>query len=425
MRTIQNLVLGALLIGLIGSCSNRGTNKPTASVDENWGFISGTGANHVYPFPGLYFQPRNPNGFQLMSIYVPKTEFLGNDPIPALVLLPPAFASQDYFFERGLFELAQEMIEQGEIEPMMIVCLSNDQTFGGFFYANNIVAGFYDSIMGSTLLDELEQFRGFELKSGSQYRGIGGIGMGGYGAFRAAIKHPGVWGSVSANDGPYDFDGANGSSGLISLMDDCVAEQPAGTARFFDRFDTNSTKPITSLFVGGSFAFSPHDTSATLRDSVTGTQQINVNGVIITLPISIAVSVTNRQIITDSTTLVDTIYNSGTLGRYDIHLPFDSLGAPYPLIWNMWLNNDLARLHDAAGTPLTGVRMWIASTDEASLGFYDMTQSWLTKLRGGYAGSVTEHRYRGYPGNPALTDEYVYDLMREMLRFHSNVFEGN
>lgn len=421
---IRVSIVSCLIALAFTACSNRGTNKPNGSVDENWGVISGTGANHVYPFPGLFYQPRNPNGFQLMSIYVPKEEFQGADPLPALVLLPPAFGSQDYYFERGLYELAQDMIEKGEIEPMMIVCLASDRSFGSFFYGNSIVAGFYDSIMGTQLLDELAQFRGFQIKPGARFRGIGGIGIGGYGAYRAAIKHPGIWGSVSSNDGPLDFDGANGSSGLISLMDDCVAEQPAGTASFFDRFDTNATKPITTLFIGGSYAFSPHDTNATLKDSVRNRLD-TINGVIVTIPQVLTVSITNRQVNPDSTTLVDSLYNGGTLGRFDMHLPFDSLGSPYGPIWNRWLDNDLARLHDAAGTPLTGVRMWCASTDEATLGFYDMTQSWVSKLQGAYGGNVTLHTYRGYPGKPAQTDEYVYDLMREMLKFHSNVFSGN
>jgi hypothetical protein len=47
--------------------------------------------------------------------------------------------------------------------------------------------------------------------------------------------------------------------------------------------------------------------------------------------------------------------------------------------------------------------------------------SWVSTLQtNGYSPEV--YQYDGYDGKPATGNEYVYDLIREMLIFHSQSF---
>ncbi|MDZ4724199.1 MAG: alpha/beta hydrolase-fold protein [candidate division Zixibacteria bacterium] len=429
-----------LIIALLSlSCSDRGSYSVKSDVDEK-GIIAGLGADHVFDFPGLYFQPRNSPGMQKMAIYAPKRFFDQGQPLPVLVLLPPAFGTQYYYFERGLYELAEDMIQKGEIKPMIIVCLTNESSFGGSFFANSIPGGFYDNILGGQLLDHIKDRLDIVLPQTSKH-GIGGIGMGGYGAFRAAIKSPGVYGSVSANDGPLDFDGPTGNSGLKNLFvrasNEPLNASTDTVASFSKRFRTTvnspivnpATIPLSMLFTGGSLAFSPNDTNATLGTILD--RDVIINGVLVHTRLSVTLSSPNT--IGATASKVDSIFSvtlhptsGGGRHYFGIHLPYDSMGAINQPIWDMWMDNDLAQLHEDAvsNKPLYGVNIFMASTPEAADGYYDMTQSWKNYLRGIYGiGRVQEYSYSGRLGNPATKDQYVNDLLREMLMFHSKNFQ--
>ena len=126
----------------------------------------------------------------------------------------------------------------------------------------------------------------------------------------------------------------------------------------------------------------------------------------------------------DSTTLVtEVIRNIRPEIDFDFHLPFDSTGeADTSLIWPLWMRNSLDSLHEqAGGRPLDDVNMWIASNPDAKWEYYDMTQGWVDFLIGqGYP--VEEYEYSGFSGDEVIQDEYLFDLLREMLIFHSNNF---
>jgi hypothetical protein len=426
VKYIKILSVVLLLSAIVFSgCSDRGPNIPTATSLPHWGI-----SPKLFVFadtllttsPQLIFQIRNPFGIMKTAIYVPKVGWPPPDgegrPLPLLILLAPQDGDEYFYFEHGLQELADEMVASGEIEPMVICCVSNDQVFGGYFYGNSYPAGFYDAIIGSQenyrLLSYLYTDFPFIIDSASK-RGIGGIGQGAYGAFRACIKHPGVFSSISVVDGPLDFDGSTDNNGLIDLFDDALMEQGLLNADSIGyKFDSSSAWPISRLFIGGSLAFSPHDTSITYYF----TWPFGHNNP----PL---INVTARDTIADTKTLVtNVIKDIEAYKKLDFHLPFDSTGAKYDLIWNLWLKNNLDSLYEeAGGSPLTGLNMWIATSPQAYRNFHDMTLSWIDFLFDhGYTPDTLT--YNGYPGKPAAKNEYIYDLMRQMLLFHNNNF-GN
>ncbi len=416
---LKSLIIISVLFTNIFSlaCTDRGTNIPS-KVDE--GFIRTpqdikiSPAVHVF-HPELNFQVRNK--FELMEIatYLPTVSlpepYGPFENVPLLVLLPPQDGDQYYFFNHGLQHLADKLIADGTIEPMIISCISNDKVFGGYFYSSSDAAGMYDDIIGDALIEYLNSR--FPLLDSPTKRGIGGVGMGSYGAFRASLLNDDVFSAISVSDGPLDFDGKNGSSGLIDLFDDALAEQGLD-ASTFKQFDSSGAWHISRLFIGGSLAFSPHDTLVIWHDEVNGNDRLTV--------------VDQLFQIADTTTLISDII-LGTKGiSSDFHLPFDGNGIVYEPIWQLWDRNNLENLIIAQGGPaaLNGTEIFVATTPEARYGYYDMTKSFISTLSNPPNNfKVKVYEYTGYDGNPATHDQYLYQVMKEMLIFHSNNFYGN
>ena len=426
MFTYRRFLLFAVLalVLIVSGCEDRGRNIPNGVVIQATSGIFPTqhvfSSNLQFPYtnPQLLLQLRNPLALMKMAVFIPEVVFTLNRPVPALVLLPPQGGDQNYFLERGLLRLVQEMIERGEIQPMIVVCVANDPTFGGYFYGNSWPAGFYDQVLGDKMQLYIQN-NWPSLISNQQKFGIGGIGQGAYGAFRAAIQNSGLYGSITVLDGPLDFDGPTGNGGLIPLMDSVFVEQPALTDLNFREsplnggFDTSSTWPLTQMFTGGALAFSPNDTAVTLSISFDGQGNPIIN-------------VTARQSLVDSTSLIDQVISGGPGNNsLHFHLPFLPSQRPYGPIWqDYWMPNNLDSLHVAAGgSPLAGVNMWIKSSPQARWGFHTMTQSWYNTLTTGFGYNTVEYsEYSGYEGAPALEGEYLYDQLREMLIFHSESF---
>lgn len=410
------ILAGLSLTAILFGCSDRGTNAPVVPSPSAWWLDDAS--KHVFS-PQLRFQIRNQDQLLGMTMYTPKVSWPPsyggeNRKVPLLVLLPPQEGDQYYYLHRGLFDLVEEMISTGEIEPMAILTVSNDPVFGGYFYGNSYGAGFFDSLLGGTLMTWVNSSYGSKILSDPSQHAIGGVGQGAYGAFRAAIKHPGVYSAISVLDGPLDFDGANGSSGLMDLFDSVVAEQGNTPPNFFEEFDSLSSQPMSRMFTGGSIAFSPVDTLLEYTvDSSSGTKHTYF--------------IDNRYQFTDSTTLVSRLVGPGPAdiflnenNGFDFALPFDANGNVYQPVWDRWLDNNLENL-SGAGTNLNGVAIWIGTTPEAAHGYYQQTQSWITFLNtSGYDPVI--RLYHGTPDKPAREGEYVYDRLREMLIFHSQNF---
>ncbi|MFH1374059.1 MAG: alpha/beta hydrolase-fold protein [bacterium] len=515
MRIISRFILlpAALIMVLLISCTDRGPNTPDRPT--SLGHYTGQGGHDF--IEDFLLQIGSNGSFQgppriLKHIwtYYPEVgipPITGGEPqkVPLLILLAPQFGDEWYFFNHGLQELANELIAEGTIEPMAIACVPNDNIFGGYFYAGSSdPAGHWDSFLSSTLLEYLYLFVGSCLSDRLPV-GIGGVGQGGYGAFRASILNPGMFVSVSATDGPMDFDGSAGYAGLDELFDDCLTEQnllggvtdppvidttwlcniwdttawdsiyqvdstdtvdwlctddsiDVGTGDticidslpLFDstlvdsipsdsvclnssisridttwppswreEFDTSYAHPLSWLFIGGALAFSPNDT---LIDTVGIYRPGGLDNYSITLPDS------QRYQIDDTMTLITEIISQEQFD-FDFHLPFDSNGNIYSLIWNMWLDDNLENLLTNNANSLDSIQMYVVSTPEFAYANYrPQTQSWISTLQGSpysyTAPQLQVVEYNGYTGNPATNDQYLYDLMRDILIFHSKAFEA-
>ena len=413
------LVLMLVIISVSG-CSDRGTNIPSRPEID---YVSTPQDIKVSPavhdfFPEMLFQIRNQFHLLEVAVYLPDVAFPPPygpaEEVPLLILLPPQDGDQFYYFNHGLQQLADEMIADGTIEPMAICCLGSDKVFGGYFFAGHYPpAGDYDGVVGDALIEYLNNR--FPLLNTAAKRGIGGTGQGAYGAFRSAIIHSDMFSSITVTDGPLDFDGRDGNSGLMELFDDALAEQ-ALDASNFKSFDTSGAWHVSRMFIGGAYAFSPHDT-AIYWDSAT---VFNPNDG----SLSLEIFIDSIKQITDTNTLIrDVVTQDPDL---DFHLPFDGHGNAYMPIWSMWLDNNLeSLLADYGSSSLAGMDILVQTSPDARYTFYDQTKSWISTMSNPpYSYNVKVNEYSGYESNPATHDQYLYEIMRNMLKFHSDNF-GN
>jgi S-formylglutathione hydrolase FrmB len=445
------LILASLVIvvGLVLGCDDRGTNIVRTEYDTHLD-SGGTWSSAETSFARyLTWQPRNQREQLLATAYIPAeaVPIPPKDVIPMLILLAPENGNKFHYFQAGLDQLVKDLTATGQIQPMVIYCIGNDQTFGGYFYADSDPGGRYDSVFTdngtkNTLIRWLHETFPATIESPAK-RGIGGVGQGAYGAMRAAINHPGLFSSVSIADGPLDFDGPSGNGGLTRYFDDVMAEQESyylrdpfidtvvvGTDTTFNvipysyhrDFDSSHSLPLSNMFIGGAFAFSPNDTLIVFDRIVNSTgTQFNV---IVTARHSMA----GDDVVGggDSTTFISTLIKTSEQTRnldLDFHLPFDSNGVAYGPIWSMWMRNNLDSLYlnSPTANPLANTNIFVATNAAAKWSYDEMTRSWLTFL-GAQGVDYQDYRYGSYTDEPIVEDEYLFDVLREMLIFHSESF---
>lgn len=495
MRILTIVLISAVALSLllVAACTDRGANPKSEYLGDS-GRLK---ADHIF-FNEFAVQVKNRFQQAFIQAYTPLvsewTFGVTYDPqvkMPLLVLLPPQEGDEFYYFNHGLTQVANELIEAGEIDPMIIVTMANDPTFGGFWWAGGQTVdtmpiywaggtGNYDALIGGTLIDYVWRSttaRGIDNYDTSQgMTGIGGIGTGAYGAFRAAMKHPGRFGSISAVDGPLDFDGWDGNGGLIPLFRTALESEQLllGSSNYRDNWDTSGVYHISQLLTGGAMAFSPHDTlvKVTITPTVNGLtpdapdsiiaridtissipletdttweqRRWKINGDTVSFTVSVDTTIDDGVVPPDTTITVDTVWQVGyTLvdhivsqsdESFHFHLPFDENGQPYNTpdepIWSLWLRNNLENIYQnefaSQGYDFSDTRVWFAiSQDEDPRNFPEMTAAWANFVKNQTnPEEITRLRYSGTTENPAIADEYLNYLLREMLIFHDRAFKA-
>ncbi|MEE9443831.1 MAG: alpha/beta hydrolase-fold protein [candidate division Zixibacteria bacterium] len=342
-------------------------------------------------------------------------------PYPVLYLLSPFRANDLYYSEHGLVEIADRLLSEGKIQPMIIVCFDGRSLLGGSFYTNSIRQGNYFTalfrdtsymdiewqalndtftvdIFSNGMVNRVDQAYSTIQDKGA--RAIGGVGMGGYGAFSAAIQTD-LFSSVSAVNAPLDFDGDDGESGFRTLIDNDISSVWP--------IDTSFADPATSLIVSASSAFSPH---VTVIDSIYYfTSQVSM-------------ARTFGYFVGD--TLTDDL--KSYLPKHQSHAPIDSTGAIDNFIWGLWMahNIDSLYVNDPEGfaTQFNDMPKLLISSDEAKFHYDDQMTAFLNFLNSNGMGTTIQHlTFEGNSEMPATADSYLYDLLEDILIFHSENFD--
>ncbi len=431
IKTIVALLV--LTVLLVAGCSDRGVNYDRDVTEiKAGGDLTKT---HVF-YSELLFQMQNKFQQMPFNSYWPNVAFEIGDggqyqSVPLLILLPPQDGNSNYYFQHGLREIADEMIANGEIQPMAILCIPNDKIYGGYFYAGNSpAAGFYDDLIGKELVRYAEEEFFVNTIRTQEKRAIGGFGMGAYGAYRAAIMNPGVFGAVSGFAGPMDFDGADNASGFMDLFDDALNEQGLmgqDLQNPITGFNYQGDWHVSRLFVGGGFAFASQTTGFDV-DTVTSFPFNQLPKLVYTLNSSDSLPTDTfpaANVITfPGFSVPPNTFENSVDYTFGFYLPFDSTGGLVAPVWERWMQNNLDSLLADPSNNLDGVQLWMGNSSESTFGNYnDQTNSWIAHLKN--AGlAIQTYNMVGYDGHPANKDQYMYDILRELLLFHSESF-GN
>jgi S-formylglutathione hydrolase FrmB len=329
-----------------------------------------------------------------MVIYTPPGYVFdppGNGPkFPTLYLLHDFMSYVDtaasYIYNRiGL--TADRLIATGEIEPMVIVMADLSTPLGGGFYTDGwthwselnpvkIDPGNFEQAVVRDLLFFMEEDgmpdRPFNIIPVRESRAIAGVGMGGYGAVKLALKHPDIFSSASSIDGFLSFE-----DGIDSLIDQVFIENgitKGNRDEYLNDIDTSFSKPVTNLFYSMAGAFSPHDPEGDF----------------------------------------DETYQS----EYGVDLPFDENGDIVVEIWDKWMDNDMSTIvTDFSGSlSQVALRADYSTEDEYHA---DLQTKAFIEMVDGQSGSVESESYSGYEGYPARHGYFNYERLAEILKFHS------
>jgi S-formylglutathione hydrolase FrmB len=298
-----------------------------------------------------------------------------------------------------IVQVADELIDEGQIQPMLIVFPDASSLFaGGSFYVNSYLLGDYEDYIIDEVMTVVDtSFHTYGTKPQDtwipdpRYRAICGLGMGGYGALRIAMDHPDKFAAVSAMS-PY----ASLESFLTREVIDKVYEENGFGSGDFSYASYKSLNPYTDdlhpdktysrLVFAMATAFSPH------------------------LPGD-----------PDTTNYV----YLGTVGvePRGVDLPFDSTRTIVPgsSAWNRWLQQDVKTRLANHPSAFGDLDMYMECGDQDNFKLYQGTRA-LSQLLSLFGKENTYVEYSGYPGYPARHDSFIHDRLADILKFHSEHF---
>ncbi|MEJ2595060.1 MAG: alpha/beta hydrolase-fold protein, partial [bacterium] len=227
--------------------------------------------NHRVRFLVLFFIPLLLFHFSFLRGQVNDTSFYSpvlDQTINVDVYLPPGYSSSIdtlypvIYFLHGwggsensadlVMSKAEELINAGTIDPLIIVCPNNSAVpFNGSFYVNSVTSGDYEDFHITDLIQWIDStYRTADRKA---HRSIMGQSMGGYGAFRYAILHDSLFRAIAAHASALNFEVAK--EGVKSLV---LQEHPAGAPY---TYDYENDGDVTKMIFAAAGAFSPNLTS--------------------------------------------------------------------------------------------------------------------------------------------------------------------
>jgi S-formylglutathione hydrolase FrmB len=346
-------------------------------------------------YPSRYVLVYTPPGYDPADTLVPGDPTRPGKYYPVLYLLHGYGGDQTYF--KGLFDvgsIADELIYEGKIEPMIIVTPNATNNLGGSFYTNSPDFG-----RGRSYAGRMEDFITAEVVQiidsvyntipDRAHRGIAGHSMGGYGAVKIAMRRNELFGSASAMSAPLMFEprGLTDTS-LLALMPGVWQENgftPGDTTAFY-RIAPGTGKRLTNMMFAMAVSFSPHDTANA------------------------------------DTSYAHRFTAYGFVGYAD--LPFDALGNTEQSVWAFWRGNDVATLYADSGysSVFANTPLYVDCGQVDQLLFQGQTSAFYR------LASSDIDEFEIYP---SLDDLYAADhttliaeRLKKVLEFHSSAFVG-
>jgi len=130
-----------------------------------------------------------------------------NEPIPALYLLHDYAVDESSIGRVGFFNMADILVEQGLIEPMLIVApqINNSYLLNSsektMIYGDDGITGLYSGMFEDYFINEVIEYieSTYNVSTSPDNRYLGGISTGGFSALRMAFSHPDMFSKVGAH----------------------------------------------------------------------------------------------------------------------------------------------------------------------------------------------------------------------------------
>jgi pimeloyl-ACP methyl ester carboxylesterase len=340
--------------------------------------------------------------FRNILVYTPPGYDAGDSiDYPVLYLLHGYGGSHTYF--KGLYDLGDvmdELINSGQIEPMIVATPNATNNLGGSFYTNSDTiadgrsfAGHMQDFITNEVVHIVDSV--FNTIPDRAHRGIAGHSMGGYGALKLAMLRNDMFGSAASMSAPLAFWGSNPVSpdfdGILEFLPVMFGENGfnpldtviAGDTAAFYRITPGPGKRITNMMFAMGAAFSPHDPA-------------------------------------DTDTSYSHYFNTGLFdGRID--LPFDVRGQLVDAVWIEWMANDVTSLFALGlGGVFDSTALYVdAGTDD------DLVLDIQAQIFAQVAGAALD-QFEIYPGVPNLYPAshtgLIHERLKKVVKFHDGAF---
>jgi S-formylglutathione hydrolase FrmB len=93
-------------------------------------------------------------------------------------------------------DMLNQLISDGEIQPMIVVAPNSHNKYGGSWYTNSTVTGYWEDFIVKDVVNYMDS--NYRTMAGVESRGIAGHSMGGYGTIKLAMRNPDIFSAAYA-----------------------------------------------------------------------------------------------------------------------------------------------------------------------------------------------------------------------------------
>ncbi|MDP8207481.1 MAG: alpha/beta hydrolase-fold protein [Candidatus Electryonea clarkiae] len=411
MRKLLTLIaLIAMVAALLVGCASENEAPTAPSIDK------GT----IVPVADAFATALNGGAASNYYVYTPPGYSASGDPYPVLYLLHGFGGDENYW--TALFsatDAADWLIEEGEIDPMVIVMPNGKNLLGGSFYTDNLasvpVNASETHILG--IIAEVEA--AYNVETTPVGKAIGGHSMGGFGAVSIALNNAGVFGAVSALAAPISFWGTRTApphddmtyKGIEEVLPAVLLEtgfDPAteGAAEYKAKMYPSPDRRLTSMIFAMAAAFSPTEFDLSSGSPIPQYVETTID--------SIIVGVDDNGVPIKSPMWVD--------------LPIGLDGEAFMTTWTRWLAYDpVSRFAGGQAANLAGVKVYLDAGLDDDLGLFGAHQVFAGALAAAGMTVDTESYYDGVmdsEGTDIAADHttHTFERVKKMLKWHSDNF---
>jgi len=168
----------------------------------------------------------------IVHVYLPPCYSLTQTRYPVLYLLP-GLGVTDQWADINIDDVANTLISQKKIAPMIIIAPESDEDLGEaskFVYTGGGSESWEDMIANELVHFVDTRYRTLQ---DSTQRGIGGISRGGYWSLEIGLQHPDVFRNVGGHSPAISADLLYGASESFTMMELARSVDDARTQRFY------------------------------------------------------------------------------------------------------------------------------------------------------------------------------------------------